>query len=75
MRCALAAACTTINIHGLCLQTEREKANAVDMHTTFQQELVKLRLATAKAYMQVLTDGQVLANSSNHCHTIRSHVT
>ena len=30
------------------------------MHTTFQQELVKLRLATAKAYMKVLTDGQVL---------------
>ena len=41
------------------MQTEREKANAVDMHTTFQQELVKLRLATAKAYLQVLTDGQV----------------
>ena len=40
-------------------QTEREKANAVDMHTTFQQELVKLRLATAKAYMKVMTDGQV----------------
>lgn len=41
------------------MQTEREKANAVDMHTTFQQDLVKLRLATAKAYMKVLTDGQV----------------
>jgi len=31
----------------------------VDMHTTFQQELAKLRLATAKAYMKVMTDGQV----------------
>jgi len=41
------------------LQTEREKRNAVDMHTTFQQELAKLRLATAKAYMKVMTDGQV----------------
>ena len=43
------------------LQTERERANAVDMHTTFQQELVKLRLNTAKAYYKVLTDGQVLS--------------
>ena len=41
------------------VQTEHEKANAVDMHTNFQQDLVKLRLATAKAYMKVLTDGQV----------------
>lgn len=41
------------------MQTEREKANAVDMHTTFQQELLKLRLNTAKAYYKVLTDGQV----------------
>ena len=41
------------------MQTEREKTNAVDMHTTFQEDLVKLRLATAKAYMKVLTDGQV----------------
>ena len=41
------------------MQTEREKANAVDMHITFQQELVKLRLNTAKAYYKVLTDGQV----------------
>ncbi|DBA70591.1 TPA: Bardet-Biedl syndrome 1 protein [Trebouxia sp. C0005] len=45
-------------------QTEREKANAVDMHTTFQQELVKLRLATAKAYMKVMTDGQGATSTS-----------
>ena len=52
------------------LQTEREKANAVDMHTIFQQELVKLRLATAKAYQKVLTDGQVLPNCK-HPHIMR----
>lgn len=46
--------------HGL--QTEREKANAVDMHTTFQQELVRLRLKTAQAYYKVLTDGQVCSH-------------
>lgn len=49
------------------MQTEREKANAVDMHTTFQQDLVRLRLATAKAYMKVLTDGQVWPLQHHHC--------
>ena len=43
----------------LPLQTEREKANAVEMHNTFQQELMKLRLMTAKAYVKVMSDGQV----------------
>ncbi|KAL0026920.1 hypothetical protein WJX77_011582 [Trebouxia sp. C0004] len=45
-------------------QTEREKANAVDIHNTFQQELVQLRLATAKAYMKVMTDGQGATSTS-----------
>lgn len=49
------------------MQTEHEKGNAVDMHTTFQQELVKLRLATAKAYMKVLTDGQVHTPPAEDC--------
>jgi len=39
----------------------------VDMHTTFQQELVKLRLATAKAYMKVMTDGQVSLPHKSAC--------
>ncbi len=60
------------------MQTEREKANAVDMHTTFQQELVKLRLATAKAYMKVLTDGQVSPSAPLFvllvCHRVTSLV-
>ena len=43
----------------LPFQTEREKANAVEMHNTFQQELMKLRLMTAKAYVKVMGDGQV----------------
>ena len=47
------------------VQTEREKASAVDMHTTFQQELVKLRLKSAQAYYKVLTDGQVGNSSSS----------
>lgn len=56
------------------MQTEREKANAVDMHTTFQQELVKLRLATAKAYMKVMTDGQVsLPHSICACVLLLGH--
>ncbi|KAK9812788.1 hypothetical protein WJX72_003736 [[Myrmecia] bisecta] len=39
-------------------QTERERANAVEMHTAFQQQLLKLRLLTARSYVKVLTDGQ-----------------
>ncbi|KAL3141002.1 Bardet-Biedl syndrome 1 protein, variant 2 [Trebouxia sp. C0010 RCD-2024] len=56
-------------------QTEREKANAVDMHTTFQQELVKLRLATAKAYLQVLTDGQGATSASPGALSLNATVT
>lgn len=32
---------------------------AADMHRTFQRDLAKLRLTTARAYVKVLTDGQV----------------
>eukprot|EP00736_Rhodelphis_marinus_P010114 Rmarinus@m.24802 len=39
-------------------QTQRELSEAVDMHRIFQRDLCKLRLATARAYVKVLTDGQ-----------------
>jgi Bardet-Biedl syndrome 1 protein len=39
-------------------QTEREKMYATEMHRTFQRDLCKLRLTTARAYVKVLTDGQ-----------------
>jgi hypothetical protein len=32
---------------------------AVDMHRTFQRDLVRLRLTTARAYVRALTDGEV----------------
>lgn len=38
-------------------QTQRERDNATDMHQTFQRELCKLRLVTARSYVKVLTDG------------------
>lgn len=40
-------------------QTQREREQAVDMHRVFQRDLLKMRLATARAYVKVLTDGQV----------------
>lgn len=40
-------------------QTQRERAQAVDMHRVFQRDLAKMRLATAHAFVKVLTDGQV----------------
>ncbi|GFR47769.1 hypothetical protein Agub_g9536 [Astrephomene gubernaculifera] len=39
-------------------QTQREREQAADMHRTFQRDLAKLRLTTARAYVKVLTDGQ-----------------
>ncbi|GIL48849.1 hypothetical protein Vafri_5272 [Volvox africanus] len=39
-------------------QTQREREQASDMHRTFQRDLAKLRLTTARAYVKVLTDGQ-----------------
>lgn len=38
---------------------QRERAAAVDIHRLFQRDLVKARLATARALVKVLTDGQV----------------
>ena len=38
-------------------QTQREREQAIDMHTAFQRDLCKLRLHTARAYMKVLSDG------------------
>jgi hypothetical protein len=37
----------------------RGSAQAADMHRTFQRDLAKLRLTTARSYVKVLTDGQV----------------
>lgn len=42
-------------------QTQREREQAADMHRMFQRDLAKLRLTTARAYVKILTDGQVWA--------------
>lgn len=42
-------------------QTQRERDQATEMHRIFQRDLCKLRLSTARAYVKVLTDGQVRA--------------
>ena len=50
-------------------QTQREREQAIDMHRIFQRDLCKLRLSTARAYVKVLTDGQVsYSNYSQLCH-------
>merc|ERR1712226_1510957 len=38
-------------------QTSRERDQAVDMHRTFQRDLCKLRLSTARAYVNLLGAG------------------
>merc|ERR1719382_1989672 len=38
-------------------QTSREREQAIDMHRTFQRDLCKLRLSTAKAYVNLLGAG------------------
>jgi hypothetical protein len=40
-------------------QTQREREQAADMHRIFQRDLARLRLTTARAYVKILTDGQV----------------
>jgi hypothetical protein len=40
-------------------QTQREREQAADMHRVFQRDLARLRLTTARAYVKILTDGQV----------------
>ncbi|KAF8073129.1 Bbs1 [Scenedesmus sp. PABB004] len=42
-------------------QCAREREGGVDMHRAFQRDLCKLRLATARACVRALTDGQVRA--------------
>ena len=37
--------------------TQRERENAVWMHNQFQKDLIKLRLKTAKQFVQMLSDG------------------
>jgi len=38
-------------------QTSREREQAIDMHRTFQRDLCKLRLSTARAYVNLLGSG------------------
>jgi len=38
-------------------QTSREREQAIDMHRTFQRDLCKLRLSTARAYVNILGAG------------------
>merc|ERR1719226_397426 len=38
-------------------QTSREREQAINMHRTFQRDLCKLRLSTARAYVNILGAG------------------
>lgn len=56
-------------------QTEREKKFGVEMHRTFQRDLCKLRLTTAKAYAKMLTDGKgMMSHSSQSSVRLTAHV-
>lgn len=48
-------------------QTKRERDFCIDMHRTFQRDLCKLRLQTARAYVKILTDNNssLAATSGN----------
>merc|ERR1712151_1103030 len=45
-------------------QTSREREQAIDMHRTFQRDLCKLRLSTARAYVNLLGAGHGPMSSS-----------
>jgi Bardet-Biedl syndrome 1 protein len=56
-------------------QTQREKEFGTEMHRVFQRDLCKLRLATARAYVKVLTDGQgPLSYTSGSSLRLTAHV-
>eukprot|EP01042_Synura_sphagnicola_P020773 gene20773-26382_t len=42
-------------------QTQRERDHAAEIHRALQRDLCKLRLTTARAYVQTLTDGLMTA--------------
>jgi Bardet-Biedl syndrome 1 protein len=42
-------------------QTQKEREHAGEIHRAFQRDLCKLRLTTARAYVQTLTDGLMTA--------------
>ena len=39
-------------------QSEREVENAIHMHRTFQRDLCRLRLMTARSYVKIITSGE-----------------
>ncbi len=44
---------------------EREKTQAIDMHRSFQRDLVRLKLRTAKAFQRTLVSGAVPTTESD----------
>eukprot|EP00455_Lapot_gusevi_P029644 TRINITY_DN3175_c0_g1_i7.p1 TRINITY_DN3175_c0_g1~~TRINITY_DN3175_c0_g1_i7.p1 ORF type:complete len:595 (+),score=101.41 TRINITY_DN3175_c0_g1_i7:67-1851(+) len=53
-------------------QTEREREQSTQMHRVFQRELCKLRVATARSYVKIISDNQgPIANNST---ALRLHV-
>lgn len=49
-------------------QTSREREQAIDMHRTFQRDLCKLRLSTARAYVNLLGAGHGPMSSAGGAH-------
>eukprot|EP00002_Diphylleia_rotans_P010307 TRINITY_DN2075_c0_g1_i3.p1 TRINITY_DN2075_c0_g1~~TRINITY_DN2075_c0_g1_i3.p1 ORF type:complete len:559 (+),score=112.06 TRINITY_DN2075_c0_g1_i3:50-1726(+) len=49
-------------------QTQRERDIAIEMHRSFQRDLFKMRLSTARAFVKVLTEtqGQTSSSASNN---------
>lgn len=45
-------------------QATRERGTATEMHASFQRDLIKLRLATAQAYVERVTSGELSDSTS-----------
>ncbi|CAM9559362.1 unnamed protein product, partial [Sphacelaria rigidula] len=54
-------------------QTQREKDQSGDIHRAFQQDLCKLRLTAARAYVDTITDGRQGVSAVGHGASLRLH--
>lgn len=54
-------------------QTQREKAQAGEIHRAFQKDLCRLRLTAARAYVGTITDGRHGVSAVGGAASLRLH--
>lgn len=54
-------------------QTQREKGQAEEIHRAFQKDLCRLRLTTARAYVDTITDSRQGVSAIGHGASLRLH--